>query len=255
MILTVIIFAVEGQPDIATTAIVAAGSAVLGAVVGGVASFQVNIALDTRRRKARAAIRRKAKVYTPLRAELIALSRAMNKNDHLTWGIDTKERDPEWPQRGPAWRLWPKLKDDGRAATAASRQVVEGLDQIASDIQTLEEARRSAFSVFDDVGKRAYAEVVGEEMSVRGAWDGGSALLEILQDADETWYALQRTEGEAKFPEIRERFNSDPQVTEMRKKLKESDRQLKNHVNAVISELESRMATIARRHELEGAED
>jgi len=254
--LRAVVFAAEGQPDITTTAIVAAASAILGAIAGGFASFKANVALDVRRRRARAAIRRKAKVYTPLRAELIALGRAMDKNEHLTWGIDTKERDPEWPQRGPVWRLWPSMKDDGRAATAASQKIVASLDLVDSDINALERVRNEAFATFEEVGKRVYAEVIGEEMTVQGAWDSGSALLEIFQDvSNDAWYPLHRTEGEAKFSEIRAGFNTDPRISGIRQRIADSDHRLKGDVKAAISELETGIATIARKHELEEIED
>lgn len=250
------VIAADGQPGIATTAIVAAGSAVVGAVAGGLASFKANVALDARRRRARAAIRRKAKVYTPLRAELIALERAMGENEHFVWGIDTKERDPEWPQRGPGWRLWPRLTEDGRAATAASRTIVCSLNHVEREISQFEEARQGAFSLLDEVGGAIYEEIVGEAMTIVNAWDSGTALLEVFKDLDdETWYPFQRTKGESQFDEIRTAFNANSRIVSMREQLTERDSQLRVAVSAAIKDLESGMTTIARKHELEEVED
>jgi hypothetical protein len=251
-----LLLAVKDQPDIATTAIVAAASAILGAVAGGLASFQANVALDARRRRARAAIRRKAKVYTPIRAELIALSRAMEKDEHFTWGIDTQERDPEWPQRGPVWRLWPRLKEDGRAATAASNRIVASLDLVEDDITDFEETRRESFSLFDEVGRSVYTEILGEEMTVVNAWDSGTALLEAFRDASsDVWYPFQRTNGEPHFAEIRAAFNADPRIPSMRTRLAESNSRLRTDVALAVDALETGSRTIARKHELEEVED
>ena len=250
------VLASEGQLGIGTTAVVAAASAILGAITGGIASFKANVALDNRRRRARAAIRRKAKVYTPLRAESIALSRAMDQDEHFAWGIDTKERNPEWPDKGPVWRLWPALKEDGRAATAASRKIVRALDRAEEDIAHFEGKRMQAFSVLAEVGYETYEKIVGEQMTIVNAFDSGTALLEVFRNEDgEVWYPFQRTAGEAHFGALRASLNANARVQGLRETLEASNLRLRAGIATAIDELEAGIASIARRHEMEEVED
>lgn len=104
------------------TAVVAVGAALLGSLVGGFASFRASEALEQRRREARTKIRRKAKVYTPIRSELLELQEARKRGAVFdSRGI---LREPPPPYVNPAASLyrWKDLVDDGRALTAASEE-------------------------------------------------------------------------------------------------------------------------------------
>ncbi len=246
----------ESSPDVSITAIVAASAAILGAVVGGYASYRANLALEVRRRRMRVAIRRKAKVYTPLRGELIKLSRELQKDAHLQYGIKTEQRDPQYPDRGPSWRLWRSLNEDGRAATSASRLVAERLDAVEGAIDRLEARRDEAFSTLAEVGDLTYTEVVGESPTVVNAWDNGTALLEVLRDeTDEVWYPWQRTPGVPHFVELRAKFNASDEVRAVRMRLSESDGNLREQVDNAAAALDAGIAMIARKYELEEVED
>jgi hypothetical protein len=74
------------------TACVAVLAALLGAGVGGYASFKGSDALESKRRTARSMIRRKAKVYTPIREELIELRESQQIGRiYNYWGIQREE--------------------------------------------------------------------------------------------------------------------------------------------------------------------
>ena len=69
------------------TSAVAVGAALLGSFGGAVGLYYASVVLEDRRRKALSEIRRKAKVYTPIREELIALRRAIAEDRHLIVGV------------------------------------------------------------------------------------------------------------------------------------------------------------------------
>jgi hypothetical protein len=113
------------------TAVVAVVSALLGAVVGGYSSFRAAEALETKRRLARTMIRRKAKIYTPIRAELVEFRDAMERRDHLgVWGVQRQEPTVRTMRPAPVLWRWAEMTDDGRAATSASTVVRERLDAV-----------------------------------------------------------------------------------------------------------------------------
>jgi hypothetical protein len=246
----------EEPLDVSLTIGIAAGSALLGAVAGGMASFQASVALDGRRRKARAAIRRKAKVYTPIRAELRALRTETTKA--IVWGIDRQESDPDPPVRGPKWRLWLVLKADGRATTAASVDVSKCLDHLEMAIDDFENGRKQALKCFSAVGYRVYKEVTGRDMKLMNAWDSGGDLLDALEDKEEVWSPLgivDRSQPTDYFPEFREKFNGSPGVTEMRTLIYRVLDELETAIDQAIAELDKSMASIARKYEREEVRD
>src|SRR5437588_3475049 len=142
------------------TALVAVGAALLGAVVGGVASFLANDRLERRRRKARAAIRRKAKVYTPVRLELLALREGLPADKHMS-GIAVSPPKLDGFDRGPRVFRWREMKADGRALTAASAQVRLYLDAVDDAIDAFNQGLAEATPVIDARGRALYEEVTG----------------------------------------------------------------------------------------------
>ncbi len=121
------------------TAIVAVGAALLGSFGGAVGLYYASIALEGRRRKALSEIRRKAKVYTPIREELIALRRATAEDNHLSVGVRRERSDDQWPRDAPYLVIWREFVDDGRANTTASASVREALERVegATDVFNL----------------------------------------------------------------------------------------------------------------------
>jgi hypothetical protein len=91
---------------------------------------------ERRRRKALSEIRRKAKVYTPIREELIALRRAIAEDRHLSDGVHRKRSDNQWPRDAPLLVIWREYVEDGRANTMASPSIREVLGRVegATDV-------------------------------------------------------------------------------------------------------------------------
>jgi hypothetical protein len=94
---------------------------------------------ERRRRKALSEIRRKAKVYTPIREELIALRRAIAEDRHLSDGVHRKRSDNQWPRDAPLLVIWREYVEDGRANTMASPSIREVLGRVegATDVFNL----------------------------------------------------------------------------------------------------------------------
>jgi hypothetical protein len=118
---------------------VAVGAALLGSFGGAVGLYRASIALEGRRRKALSEIRRKAKVYTPIREELITLRRAIAEDRHLSVGVRRERPDDQWPRDAPLLVIWREFVDDGRANTTASANVRKALERAegATDVFNL----------------------------------------------------------------------------------------------------------------------
>ena len=114
---------VPGGDPFWQTAIVAVVAALLGSLVGGYASFRASEALEQRRREARAKIRRKAKVYTPIRSELLELQAARDQNAVFDSRGIIREPPPPYINPAASLHLWKDLVDDGRALTAVSETI------------------------------------------------------------------------------------------------------------------------------------
>jgi len=112
------------------TAAVAVGAALLGSFGGAIGLYYASVRLEGRRRKALSEIRRKAKVYTPIREELIALRRAIAEDHHLSVGVRRERSADEWPRDVPLLVIWREFVDDGRANTTASASVREVLGRM-----------------------------------------------------------------------------------------------------------------------------
>ncbi len=134
------------------TAIVAVGAALLGSFGGAIGLYRASIALEGRRRKALAEIRRKAKVYTPIREELIALRRAIAEDRHLGVGVRRERSHDQWPRDAPLLVIWREFVDDGRANTTASANVREALGRVEDAADVFNVALNDARSTFKERG-------------------------------------------------------------------------------------------------------
>jgi hypothetical protein len=134
------------------TAIVAVGAALLGSFGGAVGLYYASIALEGRRRKALSEIRRKAKVYTPIREELVALRRGIAEDRHLSVGVRRKRSDDHWPRDAPDLVIWREFVDDGRANTTASASVREELKRVEGATDAFNLALQAAQDVFKERG-------------------------------------------------------------------------------------------------------
>jgi hypothetical protein len=132
------------------TASVAVGSALLGSGFGAVGSYYASVVLEDRRRKAVSAIRRKAKVYTPIREELIALRRAIAEDRHLSEGVRLKRSENQWPRNAPLLVIWREFVEDGRANTTASPNVREALERVEGATDVFNLALKATRSTFDE---------------------------------------------------------------------------------------------------------
>ena len=134
------------------TASVAVGAALLGSGFGAVGLYYASVVLERRRRKALAEIRRKAKVYTPIREELIALRRAIAEDRHLSEGVRLKRSDHQWPRDTPLLVIWREFVDDGRANTTASPSVREALKRVEGATDVFNLALKTTQSTFEECG-------------------------------------------------------------------------------------------------------
>ena len=134
------------------TAIVAVGAALLGSFGGAIGLYCASIALEGRRRKALSEIRRKAKVYTPIREELIALRRALAEDRHLSGGVRRERSDGRWSRDAPLLVIWREFVDDGRANTTASASVREALERVEGATDVFNLALGAAHHAFKERG-------------------------------------------------------------------------------------------------------
>lgn len=145
-----------------------AASAILGALVGGFASYLSNTALDRRRRLAEDARWRKENVYLPLRDELLVLLEPpqgrgahLRRDGHLMWGISFDEpprSDEKFPSRAVHLYLWRRFKRELRAGSYATEEVRKRLDAVDETAQRFNAEREENLPRLE----RAGAEVIAE---------------------------------------------------------------------------------------------
>lgn len=257
--LTLLATSERGGDPAWVTAGVAASSVVLGALVGGFASYGANVALENRRRKARAAVRRKAKVYTPLRAELRGLREALEKDEHLQWKIGRTEPDQRGFDQGPRFYRWDQLVADGRATTSASQAVRVRIEAVGAAIDGFNRSLEKATEVFSTVGRPLYTDVMGKELSLV-EWPHVGDRAEVIRDTGDVWGLFgvgnaEREQNKSAAAEFRERFTAIPEVQQARESVASTDRTLLFSIEAAVSELEAAMERIAERYEKEELED
>jgi hypothetical protein len=235
---------------------VAISAALLGSLVGGYASFKANEALELSRRRARAQIRRKAKIYTPIRLELIALRDAWTSGIHLGTWLIVREEPPPLVRRPASLHLWKDLSEDGRAATAASTTIRSLLDRIDECADTLNQEVSEARAVF---GERAIAILsdLGETPHIVNWVESDTAKL--LRDDFDGLSLFGGGFGAEVPSDVQKRFrqlwSNDAIVQSRTADVRRVDTALKEALDRAIAALDEAMQRIANKYEKESPHD
>lgn len=246
----------DGEP-LWATAVVAVGAALLGSAVGGYATFRGSEALELRRRRARAQIRRKAKIYTPIRTELLALREACRAGKHLSHGLIVRERQqPSLANRRASLHLWKDLVEDGRAMTTTSAKVRALLDHVEECADALNREVVQARVLFDARAREILEALRWAPAMVH--WveaDAGHLLRGEFDDL----HVLGQRFGSGPPPELVEgfveRWRADAAVTKTTVDVLRVDEALRDALDAAITELDAAMKRIADKYENESPSD
>jgi hypothetical protein len=238
------------------TAGVALGAALLGSFVGAFSTYRLNVALDNHHREARAEIRRKAKIYTPIRAELLLLREAISKDEHVRYftGILREDRGYRTIVNPPELELytWRLLVQDGRAMSSASARVRTTLDALDEYTEAFNAALKHAGDVFQERGDAIFAEL-GIQSSLSN-WAAGDAVSLIRQRFGDL-ETFSPPQGQPLDPAIAQRFTkdweSDEEISRAEQRLTKAEAALRKSLDAAITEVESAMRRIAKKHESE----
>jgi cytochrome c556 len=149
------------------TASVAVGAALLGSFFGAIGLYYASVRLEGQRRKALSEIRRKAKVYTPIREELVALRRAIAEDRHLDYGVLRDRSDNHWARNPPYLVIWREFVDDGRANTTASPRIREALARMEGSADAFNKALKAARDTFQERG-----DAITEQSGFTADWPG-----------------------------------------------------------------------------------
>lgn len=242
-----------------TTALVAVVAALLGAVVGGIATFVANDRMESRRRLARASIRRKAKVYTPIRHELIALTRAIDDdNAHLRFGIHTDPPNDRSRLLEPRVFLWGEMKRDGRGLSSAAANVRVALDAVDKEIGTLNKQRAEAMDVFDRQGRIHFESATGAPTRMTH-WVSGSTLGQFVRSEYATGglFGFGQTPDEENRAQaaFAEKCSNDPDIQTAIANLQRATESVRSKSLEAVEILEAAMDRIAKRYEGEVVRD
>lgn len=234
------------------TALVAAGSAVVGALIGGYASYLGNMHLSRTQQRLRAAIRRKAKVYIPLKLELQQLSEAIGEDRHVSWGIGRKDDGHRHAQE-PTFMFWGTLVEDGRSLFAVSNKVRVRMEALAAAVDEFLRVRKRAGEAFQAVGQPLYRELSGNPMFHTGF--GSHSMPDAYRDPEEPWDDWDVGVDISTFPEFRARFNEAPDVQQARADLKAAEAALIRALDDAIRALDDGIERISKREEKESPKD
>jgi hypothetical protein len=236
------------------TALVAVGAALLGSFVGAFSTYRLNVALDARRREARAEIRRKAKIYTPIRAELLALRAAMDRDEHLGYftGVLRADRGYHTMSEPPALYRWRMFVEDGQAMSSASARVRHVLDTLDEQTDRFNAVLKETGETFEKRGDAMLA-ALDATTSLRN-WVGADAVALIRHRFDDL-QIFTIPGGQSYSIETRERFirgwEADEAIRTSSERLLDADKGLSDALSAALVELEAAMRRIATKHEHE----
>jgi hypothetical protein len=242
---------VDRGSDWAAAAVGVVG-ALIGAGFGAWASYRASMVLADRNRVARAMVRRKAKLYKPLREELSILDEVIRDSPDAVFNhgirLEMQRREFRNPRRWPELALWEQFRDDGRSFSA-SKGVRLAMDQVAQAIQHFNDVRAELLAAADVEVRRAYAEVMGEDMSLVNwstAGGGAGALLE-LDDWHLGWQDTPNTEQVAAIKMTARGFALDAAQKRARTEYAALERQ----IAAGLSVLDEAIERIASKYERE----
>jgi hypothetical protein len=240
------------------TALVAVGAALLGSIVGGYATYRASDALERRRREARAKIRRKAKVYTPIRTELLDLQAARERGAVLDSRGIIRETPPPYLKPAASLHRWKDLVDDGRSLTAASETIQKSLDEIDLLADKLNHQVEETRKVFEERGDAIFASI-GEGTTLIN-WvesDFPNLLHGRFDDLGVTGTGLPG--GGGMSPLGREKFGSawknDSAITTASEAVLETDAALGRAIERAVADLDAAMLRIGKNYEGESPKD
>jgi hypothetical protein len=240
------------------TAVVAVGAALLGSLVGGYATFRASEALEQRRREARAKIRRKAKVYTPIRLELLELQAARKRGDVFDSRGIIRKPPPPFIFPAASLHLWKDLVDDGRALTAASETIREALNEVDALADRLNEQVSETREVFEERSEDIFASI-GAETSIVN-WietDMPKLLTYEFDDLNVTGAGLpgdggMGTEARLNFESM---WKEDEAISRATEATLQIDAELGRAIDVAVSRLEEAMLRIGKKYEEESPRD
>jgi hypothetical protein len=249
---------VPGGDPFWQTAVVAVGAALLGSLVGGYATFRASEALEQRRREARAKIRRKAKVYTPIRLELLELQAARERGAVFdSRGII---REPPPPYIHPAARLhlWKDLVDDGRALTAVSETIREALNEVDALADKLNEKVSETCEVFAERSEAIFTSI-GTETSIIN-WietDMPKLLTYEFDDLNVTGAGLPGDGGmtDQERADFESMWKEDEAISRATEATLQIDTELGRAIDIAVHRLEEAMLRIGKKYEEESPKD
>jgi hypothetical protein len=242
------------------TAAVAVGAALLGSFAGAAGTYYASVGLEGRRRKALAEIRRKAKVYTPIRAELVSLRRAIGEGRHAGYQGILRER-PEYQTMVPAPVLviWREFVEDGRANTTASARVTAALGRVDAAADSSNDAMTVARGTFKERGE-AIAEQSGFSPAVTNWYErefqalirhglrSSGAFSDPFADGPGAEPPHTLTPDQDEFLRL---WEADDAVRGATEALVAAEKALNDAIPAAIAELDAAMKRIADKYEHE----
>jgi hypothetical protein len=243
------------------TTLVGVGSALLGSFAGAGASYRASVALESRRRKNLSEIRRRAKVYTPIREELVALRRAVAENRRLFYGVLRDRDDPSAQTQGhpPVLAVWRELVEDGRANTSASARVRAALNRVEACTDSFNEAVATARATFTERGDAIAQQTGYSPRAGNWQWSEFEALVRHGIRGSRM-FTNHFTEGPgapppATLPAEQEEYarlwEADEAVGEATATVKGAEKALGDAVDAAITDLDAAIKHVADKYEHE----
>jgi hypothetical protein len=234
------------------TAGVALAAALFGSVVGVVSTYQMNVRQDKRHRVERAEIRRKAKVYTPIRAELLALRNDIAQDKHLSSGILRADRGYRTQENPPELYVWRGFVEDGRALSSASERVRKALDDLDEQADTFNTALSDATAIFQE-----RADAMFESLGIKPPWpnwvQSGSGFPFLVRHRFDQMFSGpldNELKGEV-LQAFTEAWNHDSQISAVSQSFAGTEAALRKSLVDAIDDVETAMQRIAQKHEHE----
>ena len=242
------------QPDgdpVWVTAAVGFGGDILGAVVGGFASYFGNRAIETHRREVRQKTRTSAKVYAPLKRSLTTFRDQLAGPAQFRWAIATERDQTEHNQLVPSFTLWNEMVEDGRA-TYASGAVESSLGRLSTAIGNFNQAHEDALKTLADAGE----DIIGADVRYIG-WEHSLLPALLTDDPSEFLWrphslgggSVEQGEQRERLDAIRRNLDSVEGWEASVAALQRADRHLNAAVTQALATLESSIAHIAKKYE------
>lgn len=149
-------------------ALVGAG---VGIVLGGLVTWLIDRSNFNREKKAELNIRRKSRLYTPLRRSLMRFKIQLGEDRFPPDGFKVEPDDPELRiynyQRGPDFSIWQEMKNDGREyhVPKKMRKQLDNFKSLLAEYNELQER-------FDKMVSKSWAPL-GSAVTGRGDWKEG----------------------------------------------------------------------------------